>query len=185
MKNILIAVVVLIFPATIFAQRHSFYVDAGLSLARLYPGTSTTYNVNVARFIGLGAGFQGYDYHATIPNFQLIPTAYGEVRFTIRPHKKNQFFFTFDKGINFYKKTNERWRQNNLYCQVKDDNGSYTGIGFGYLRKGKGAWAHYWSLKLIANSYNVTTYNYITRENGEGRLGRATFVASFGFRVSQ
>lgn len=60
MKNALTALLVLVAPLSLSAQKHFVYTDAGLSLAYFDPGFSATYNYNLAKHIGLGAGVQGY-----------------------------------------------------------------------------------------------------------------------------
>ena len=183
MKYALIALLLVFSPVATFAQRNNLYVDAGISLARLYPGTSTTYNYNLARYLGLGIGFQAYDFHATMTNFQLVPAVYGEVRFNIRSKKRDKFFSFLDLGVDFYKHNGDYWREGNFYYKVRDDNGSYLGLGFGYLRRPKKpGWEHYFSLKLISNSYKVDAYNLTSGAQSTQGLGRATLVASFGFK---
>src|SRR6185437_9390914 len=165
MKYVLITWLAVFTSLAALAQKNNIYVDAGISLARFYPGTSTTYNYNITRYLGVGAGFQAYDFHATVTNFQLVPAAFGEVRFNIGSKKKNKFFAFLDIGANFYKHTNNSSRDGNTIYYVTDDNGTYTGLGFGYhFHSKKPVWAHYVSLKIISNSYKANEYNLISSQ---------------------
>lgn len=165
------------------AQKDVLFVDGGMSLARCLPGVSATYNYNVARFLGLGAGTQLYDYHATVTNFQFVPALYWDVRFTIRSRKKNQYFLFVDAGANIYKHSTEIWRDVSSMYSVKGDNGTYTGLGLGYFRRhtdrGRG---RYVTLKFISNSYKANEYNLASKEYSVVTLVRGTIVASFGYR---
>ncbi|MCW3124109.1 MAG: hypothetical protein JWQ38_3601 [Flavipsychrobacter sp.] len=194
MKYTLIALL-LVFNATgAFAQKvdsfHSgikmkdiFWADGGMSFARGIPGASITYNYNVTRFLGLGAGAQVYDFHATMTNYQPIPALFWDVRFNIRSRKKSQYFLFLDGGLDIYKHNDSYWVDGNNYYYVRDDNGSYYGTGIGYFRpQTNRGWGHYVSLKLIFNHYQANAFNTITREKSIEEMENGTLVVSFGFK---
>ena len=165
------------------AQRESFFGDAGMSLARLNPGASITYNYNLARYFGVGVGCQIYDFHATMTNFQFVPAVFWDIRFNIRARKKNHFFLFLDLGADIYKHNNNYWTSGNTTYYVRDDDGSYTGLGIGYFHtETKRGGGHYASLKLISNSYYAKGYNNVTNAESDERWGDATLVISFGFK---
>ena len=183
MKYALVALSILFTPMLTSAQKDNFFGDAGMSLARLYPGASITYNYNISRWFGVGAGAQAYDFHATMSNFQFVPAAFWDVRFNIRTRKKNQYFVFLDVGANIYKHNNDYWRDGDSYYSVRRDNGSYTGLGFGYFRpQAKPGRGRYVSLKMISNSYEANAYNTVSRERSVEGLGDQTFVISFGVK---
>ncbi len=93
MKYALIALLVTFDPILASAQKDIFWGDGGISLARFVPGASTTYNYNITRYFGLGAGAQVYDFHATRTNFQPVPALFWDLRFNIRSRKKKPIFF--------------------------------------------------------------------------------------------
>jgi len=183
MKKVLIALLVVINALDVAAQKDIFWVDGGMSGARLLPGASATYNYNVARFLGLGAGAQVYDFHATMANFQPVPAIFWDVRFSIRSRKKSQYLVFLDAGLNIYKRNNEAWYEGSKIYTVRDDNGSYGGLGIGYFRRqterGRG---HYVTLKTISNGYQANAYNRLNGLSSIERFGGGTIVASFGFK---
>ena len=131
----------------------------------------------------MGLGSQVYDFHATRTNFQFVPAVFWEVRFNIRPRKINQFFLFLDIGADIYNHNYEYWTDGNTEYRVRDDNGSYTGLGFGYFHsETKRGWGHYVSLKLISNHYDAVAYNTLTNVQSVEGWGDATLVISFGFK---
>ncbi len=183
MKYALVALLVAFNPAGTWAQKNVFFGDAGISLARFYPGASVTYNHNLARWFGVGAGAQAYDFHATRTNYQFIPALFGELRFNIRPRKKSQLFLFLDIGADFYKHNDYYWHQADMVYDVRKDDGIYTGLGIGYFRrKTKRGWGPYVSLKFISNSYNVDEYNIVSSKQNIAVWADATFVFSAGFK---
>jgi hypothetical protein len=124
-----------------------------------------------------------YDFHATRTNFQPVPALFWDLRFNICSGKKSQYFLFLDAGLNIYKRTNEQWIDGNNYYAVKEDNGSYTGLGIGYFRpQTTRGWGHYVSLKLISNTYRANAYNNATGEKSVGNWSDGTIVVSFGFK---
>ena len=182
-KYILALLIALLAPFVSPAQKNNAYVDGGMSLASLLPGASATYNYNVAKFLGLGAGLQAYDFHATMTNFQYVPGIFWDIRFNIRRQKDNQFFAFIDLGANLYKRNGDRWRQDSTVYYVLKDNGSYTGLGIAYFRRTKDiGQGHYFSLKLISNGYTARGFDITSSESKDKRWSDATLVVSFGFR---
>ncbi len=183
MKYAIVALLILFTPIAASAQKDVFWADGGMCLSQLLPGASATYNYNVGKHLGLGAGCQLYEFHVTEPEYQYVPALYWDVRFNMRLRKRTQYFVFLDLGINLYKQNGESWNSGDSYYYVQDDNGMYTGFGIGYFRpksiRGSG---HYVTLKLISNSYNADAYNYATRERGTERWGDQTVVVSFGFK---
>src|ERR1039457_7057464 len=102
MKYAIIALLVAFNPIGALAQKNNFFADAGIALSRFLPGASITYDYNLVKVVGVGIGVEGYDFHATMTTFQMIPTIFGELRFNIRPEKGNNFFAFFDVGVNIY-----------------------------------------------------------------------------------
>jgi hypothetical protein len=183
MKYALIALLVVINPFGASAQKDVFWGDGGMSLARGLPGASMTYNYNVIRFLGLGAGAQIYDFHATMTNFQPIPTIFWDLRFNIRSRKKSQYFVFLDAGLNIYKRNTDTWADGDNIDYVRYDNGSYTGLGIGYFqRQTNRGWGRYVTLKMISNSYHAYAFNKVSGESSDERWGDDTIVISFGFK---
>jgi hypothetical protein len=183
MKRALITLLAVFIYVEAFAQKDIFWADGGISLARGIPGASITYNYNVTRFLGLGAGAQLYDFHATRSNFQPVPALFWDLRFDLRSRKKSQYFLLLDAGLNVYKRSTRYWADGDSRYIVRNDNGSYIGMGIGYFRpQTSRGWGHYVSLKMISNSYQAYRYNNATGERTVEGLGDATLVASFGYR---
>lgn len=183
MKYLLIALLIIARPLHAPAQKNDLYADAGLSFARFIPGGSITYNHNLFPFMGLGLGFQGYDFHYTMVNFQFVPALYADLRFKIRPQKISQFIVFLDVGVNMYAHNTRTWRQGDVVYAVRNDNGIYTGPGIGYFLnltpEGGGI---YTTLKLLSNSYKTDAYNTVTKEKTIESWGDATLVYSIGFK---
>jgi len=183
MKYALLALLVLFNPMMTLAQKDIFWADGGMSLARLNAGASITYNYNLSRYFGLGAGAQVYDFHATMVNFQPVPALFWDLRFNIRSRQKSQYFLFLDAGLNIYKHNTEYWVDGLNQCTVRDDNGSYTGFGFGYFRSQTArGWGHYASLKMISNHYTADAISTVSGAQGTETWGDETFVISFGFK---
>ncbi|MBA3829534.1 MAG: hypothetical protein H0X33_11405 [Taibaiella sp.] len=183
MKRSLIVVIMMFYSCLASAQGSYIYGDAGISLARFKPGASVTFNYNVLRFLGFGIGFQAYDFHATMTNFQYVPAVYGELRLNIRPRKDNQFFAFMDIGANLYTHNDDLWQDRNFVYKVHSNNGTYGGLGIGYFRRlPKRSWGPYGSLKLISNSYKADSRDLTTSKQGTAGWGDATLVISAGFR---
>lgn len=165
-------------------QKNNVYEDIGISWSRLHPGMSLTYNYNVARWVGIGAGLHVYDFHAIAPSFQMVPALYGEMRFTIRPRTANQFFAFLDLGINLYAREDDSWMEGNIKYTVANDNGTYGGFGIGYAWGRDGSdFRYYVSLKTISNSYHANGYNLATGEQTTVGMGDNTLVTSFGLKL--
>lgn len=190
-KCTLFALLAALSPVGALAQKNNFFADAGISMSRFLPGASITYNFNPVKVLGIGVGVQGYDFHATMPSFQLIPTMFCELRFNIRPEKDHNFFAFFDYGLNLYHRSNDPWNDSNMVYTVKSDNGTYTGGGIAYawrLRKYDSWYLNendvrfYVSLKMISNSYNADGYNTVSHEKSTTGMSDATLVISFGVK---
>jgi hypothetical protein len=183
MRYTLIALAIVLNSVNASAQKDIFWADGGMSLARFLPGASMTYNYNVFRFLGLGAGVQLYDFHATMTNFQPVPALFWDLRFNIRSRKKNQYFLFMDAGLDIYRHNTEYWKDGNSVYAVRNDNGSYSGLGIGYFRpKTERGWGHYVSLKMISNHYSTNAYNFVTGEKSVSGWSGATLVVSFGYK---
>jgi len=191
MKCALVALLMTFNSIGALAQKNNFFADAGISMARFLPGASFTYNYNPVKVLGIGLGIQGYDFHATMPSFQMIPTIFGELRFNFRPEKDHNFFAFFDYGINLYQRSNDHWNDSNMVYTVKSDNGTYTGVGIAYGWRARRLDKRYFdendvrfyvSLKMISNSYNADAYDTVSHEKSTTEMGDATFVVSFGVK---
>jgi hypothetical protein len=184
MKYTLIALLTICNLTRISAQKHNLYTDAGISFSQFYPGLSATYNYKFARWIGVGAGCQAHAWFPTITNpHQYVPGVFGDLRLNIGPRKKNQFFAFMDLGINFYKHTNEDYRNETNVSSVSRDNGSYTGLGMGYFRQTteRGA-GFYTSVKIMSNGYEANRQDLVTGEQSVESASRGTLALSFGYR---
>ena len=191
MKCALVALLIAFNSIGALAQKTNLFADAGIALSRFIPGASLTYNYNPVKVVGAGIGIQGYDFHATMPTFQFIPTIFGELRFNIRPEKSHNFFVFFDYGVNLYQHSNDHWTDGNLVYAVKSDNGAYTGGGIAYGWRARSFDSRYFdendvrfyvSLKMISNGYSADAYNSVSHEENTTRMGDATFVTSFGVK---
>lgn len=183
MKYLLITLLAISHPLHTLAQKNDLYADIGISMSRLVPGPSVTYNHNFFPFLGLGIGVQGYDYHATQTNFQFIPTIYGDLRFKIRPQKISQFFLFLDVGINMYMHSTGNWGEGDMRYSVQNDNGLYIGPGIGYylnlMERGRGV---YTTLKIISNGYKADALNIVTNERSTRSFSGSTLVYAVGFK---
>jgi hypothetical protein len=166
------------------AQKHYLYTDGAISLAYFDPGFSATYNYNPIKYIGMGAGVQGYVFHPAITNHrQFTPAVFADVRFRIRPERISQYFALLDVGMNFYQHKNEVERKGNYLYSVPNDNGVYVGLGLGYfLRLTHRGWGPYTTVKLINNIYKSNEYNITTGEQRSFTPAGGTIVLSLGFR---
>lgn len=180
MKYVLIALVVLLCPIGASAQQHSIYADLGYT-----PGFSATYNYKLAKRLGAGAGLHVYSIHRTWEypvNF--TPGLYGNIRLNIRPEKKGQLFLMLDVGMNLYKQDKSYHRESTYLFNTPRNNGVYTGLAFGYLRRmTKRGGGPYVSLKPILNWHTLRRY-YITSEERDGPWLAASgnIVLCFGFK---
>lgn len=184
MRNILV-VILLQLPLLSSAQKNHIYADAGLSLAYGDPGFSATYNFNAVKWLGLGAGVQGYVFHpATTNERQFTPAVFGDIRFRIRSKKISQYFLLTDFGINFYQHNNAYTSAGgNYFYSVPKDNGTYFGLGVGYfLRLTPRGWGPYVTIKAINNFYKKNELNVITNEQRTLNATGGTLVVSLGFR---
>lgn len=184
MRYTLVALLMMCLSIGTSAQKHDVYADVGICGVRINLGVSATYNYKVLRWLGLGAGAHVYDFFPTVTHeHRYIPAVYGDIRFNIRPEKKNQFFAFLDIGVDFYKKSDFYIRSGDYIYYVPLRNGNYTGLGIGYARtvtqRGGGI---YTTLKIIDNGYSANTYNIVTGEKSTGNFDRGTIVLSFGFR---
>jgi hypothetical protein len=185
MKYTLPALLMIVFNTmAVSAQKHNLYVDAGVCGSRINLGLSATYNYKPVKWFGIGAGLQTYDFFPRLVDVhQYVPAVFGDLRFNIRPGKTDQFFLFLDLGIDFYKHTGLSDTSGTVIYTDIDDNGSYTGFGFGYFRALKNnSWGPYGSLKLISNGYNADAYNFATGERYVESGSRGTIVLSFGLR---
>ena len=180
----LIALLVLVKPLYTSAQKHYIYTDAGLSLAYMDPGFSATYNYNVAKHIGIGAGVQGYVFHPAVTNHRhFTPAIFADFRFRIRPERISQYFIIADLGMDFYKHNDDYAREGNYVYTVPKNNGIYFGLGFGYfLRLTHRGWGPYTTAKLINNFYRQDQLNLATGERKSLTSAGGTLVISLGFR---
>ncbi len=184
MKHALIALFVFINPLNISAQTHYLYADGGLSLAYFDPGFSATYNYNITRHIGIGAGAQLYAFHTTVtaPR-QFTPALFADFRFRIRPRHISQYFILADLGMDFYKHNNDYSRSGNYVYTAPNDNGVYFGLGIGYFhRYTRRGWGPYASLKMITDFHKETELHITTGDQKSQSVGRGTLVVSLGFR---
>jgi hypothetical protein len=184
MKYVLVALLALISTIKASAQKHNLYADGGLCLAYNDPGFSATYNYNFIKYIGIGAGVQGYAFHPAATNIRhFTPAVFADLRFRIRPEKISQYFAFVDVGYNFYKHNNDSLQEGNFIYSVPQDNGIYGGLGIGYfLRLTHRGWGPYATVKLISNNCKVDQRNILTNEKGSQHQTRSTLVISLGFR---
>lgn len=183
MKHALVALL-LLSPLITSAQKQNLYTDAGLSLAYMSPGLSATYDYNVSKHIGLGAGLQGYGFYSTFSTAkQFTPALFADFRFRIRPGHVSEYFILADLGMDFYKHNDDYRRSGeNVYTVVKD-NGVYFGLGLGYFHRTTArGWGWYTTLKLINNFYKVDELNTNTGAQRSLTLIEGTAVISAGFR---
>jgi hypothetical protein len=184
MKYLLIALLVLINPLATSAQKQYTYTDAALSLAYLDPGFSSTYNYNIVKHLGIGAGMQAYVFHPATTNPRTFtPAIFADVRFRIRPEHISQYFMLVDLGMDFYKHNDDYTRDGNYVYTVPKDNGVYFGLGIGYfLRLTYRGWGAYTTLKLINNIYTKDQLSIATGDQRSLTSAGGTFVMSLGFR---
>ncbi len=184
MRYVIIALLVLFSGFSTLAQKHNVFADGALSLAYLDPGFSVTYNYNLIKYIGVGVGTQGYVFHPAKTSFRkFTPAVFADFRFRIRPEKISQYYFFTDLGVDFYKHSNEIYREGYYEYTVPKDNGIYLGLGTGYfLRLTNNGWGAYFTIKLINNIYQLDRYNLRTREQQSKNVAGGTAVISLGFR---
>lgn len=188
MKHFFIVLLLMLYSFSMFAQKHNLYADAGLSLYGPRLGFSITYNYKIKQWLALGGGVQGYKFHPTeayvmYERLQFIPAIFADVHFYFRPDGKNQFFSFLDLGIDFYSRSDSGfWRKAVIY-NAPNNNGFYTGPGFGYFRNmtkhGAGPYA---TIKMLFNWYKVDGYHTILKEHGGGAMGSGTIAVSLGFK---
>ncbi len=183
MKKALLVLSLVCNVAITHAQKHHLYADAGISLSQFMPGASVTYNFNFVPYTSIGIGAQAFGYFPTVTNgHTLVPAVYGDVRFNIRPKKRNQFFVLLDVGMNFYKHNKSGHVENYWAYYVDKDNGVYSSLGIGYLHKFAKRGAIYTTLKTVTNHYQERAWNIFTGEQRSGGASRGTLAVSFGFR---
>ena len=165
-------------------SKHMVYADIGITGARILPGISATYNYNFVPWLGLGIGAHAYDFFPTIAHgHQYVPAVYGDVHFIIRPKKRGQVLAFLDIGHDFYKKSDRYVRYEDEIYYVPLKNGTYTGLGLGYLRTlKKRGWGLYTTLKIISNGYPVNKFDIIKQEKYVSRYARGNMALSFGIR---
>ncbi len=184
MKQALITILIAWYSLHANAQKHNVFTDIGISFSRLYPGSSATYSYKPLRFLGVGVGFQAIPFYPTITNpHQYVPAIYGDIRFTIMPRKKNQFFALMNIGINLYRHSHSAFHQGNYDFTVINNCGNYTSFGVGYFYSlTKHMSGPYFSLKTIMNSYKVKAYNFVTQEQNIENWSSNTAIISLGYR---
>ena len=182
MKHILLALFILF--STVFAhaqeRKHRVYADVGYA-----PGFSVTYNYHAAKRIGLGAGIQAYRmYHGLDNEKKFTPGIYADMRLNIRPEKKGQFLLFLDLGVNLYKQEKTYYRDSISINNIPRNNGFYTGLGFGYLRRiNERGNALYITLKPMMNWHTIQRYYITTDEkNGPWIALNGNFALSIGFK---
>ena len=181
MKHTLLTLFILF--STVFAQaqerKHRVYADVGYPL-----GLSVTYNYRLAKHWGAGAGFQGYRVYKIFEQERtILPGVYGDIRFNFRPEKRGQFMLFLDMGINLYRQDKSYYRDSVSVYNIPRNNGLYTGLGMGYLRRiNERGNALYFSIKPILNWVTVQRY-FITEDERSGVwVGAKVNVAlSIGF----
>lgn len=184
MKYALIVLLTLAIPLAALAQKSNVYADAGISFDGPSPGASATYNYSLARRFGLGAGVQGYDFYSILPDSHIFtPAVFADIRFNPRREKKHSFFYFLDLGADFYRHSDVFRRSGNIIYNVPNNNGIYTGLGFGYFRQViKGGHGVYISLKIISNSYKISEYSMVTGRLYNSVALDATLALSIGFK---
>ena len=184
MKYALVALLLAFGTLRTSAQKHYLYTDGGLSLAYFDPGVSATYNYNPIKYIGIGAGFQGYVFHpvSTNPRY-FTPAIFADVRFRIRPERISQYFIIVDLGMNFYKHNNDSLLDGGYIYTVPKDNGVYVGLAIGYfLRLTYRGWGPYVTVKLINNIYKRNEFEIATNQPSSINADGGTLILSLGFR---
>lgn len=182
MKHTLLALFILF--SSVFAQaqeqKHRVYADVGY-----VPGFSVTYNYQLSKRIAMGAGVQSYKLYSGLDKeAKYKPCVYADMRLVMRPEKKSQFLLFFDVGINIYKQDKTFMRDDVSVYNIPRNNGFYTGLGFGYLRRiNKQGNALYITLKPMMNWHAIQRY-YITtdEQNGPMIALNGQFPLSIGFK---
>lgn len=180
MKYLFFAILMVLNPVWTKAQKHHVYADVGYT-----PGFSVTYNYNLAKRFGAGAGFQAYNINRTDASARkFTPTLYGDIRLNIRPEKNNQFFSFLDLGINIYKQDRSYSRDSTMIAHYSHNNGFNLGIGAGYLRRmTKRGGGLFVSLKATSNFHMLYGYSIIAEEENIGLLAAdIAIVISLGFK---
>jgi len=184
MKYTLIALLILINPISSSAQKSYLYADGGLSLAYFDPGFSATWNYNIIKYIGIGAGAQAYVFHPALTNpRQFTPAIFADIRFRIRPERISQYFILTDIGLDIYNHNDNYSRDGNYVYTVPKNNGVYFGLGIGYfLRLTYRGWGPYATMKIINNIYGKDQLDLNTGMHKTLTTGGGTIVLSLGFR---
>ncbi len=164
-------------------QEHNVYADVAIPWGTY--GFSVAYNYRFAKWFGIGAGVEGYNFYPTITNATtFVPAVAADMRFYIRSLKKNQFFSFIDLGKDFYTHTNLYLRSGNMIYHVPNNNGFYSGFGLGYFRRvTPSGWGPYISLKMMMNWYNASTYDFVDKQyySGGGHV-EGIGAISLGFK---
>lgn len=191
MKYTLIALFVLCQSIEASAQRKNRKEELPVSVHHVYadigsfPGLSLTYNYKFARRWRWGGGIQGYLSNPPYDTSdRFIPTIYGDIRFIMRPEKKNQFFSFLNLGIDFYKRDKQYYRDSISVYHFSHNNGFYTALGFGYFRRmTKRGGGLYVSLKLAFDFSTVKRYSIISEKyDGPYIYGGGDPILSLGFK---
>jgi len=184
MRYALIVLLILINPLCTSAQKNYLYTDGGLSLAYFNPGFSATWNYNLIKYIGIGAGAQAYVFHPAITNpRQFTPAFFADIRFRIRPGHISQYFILTDLGLDIYNHNDNYSRSGNYVYTVPKNNGVYFGLGLGYfLRLTERGWGTYATMKIINNIYSDDQLDLNTGDHKKLTSTGGTLVLSLGFR---
>lgn len=184
MKRLIVGLFAALSTLAASAQKHNLFADGGICFSRINPGLSATYNYKPLKFLGVGAGIQAYDFFPTITNgHQYIPALFADLRLTVFPGKKNQVFFFYNLGIDFYKHTNTFYADETVIYNVPRDNGTYTGVGIGYFhRTTPRGGGFYISVKTVSNGYMTNAYDLVAKEQYEEKWSRGSLVLAGGFK---
>lgn len=164
------------------AQRHHLFADVGLALDGDHGGLSLTYNYKLKKRLGIGGGFQGYNYTATdAAQERFVSTIFEDTRLYF-PKKKHISSLFLDLGINLYNAP-DPYIANHKIIETPHKNGFYTGLGYAYLRsitkRGNGPYA---SLKIISNTYKSSWHELASTVRHDGIISVGTLAISIGYK---
>ena len=162
------------------AQQHSIYADIGFPV-----GFSATYNYQLTKNLGAGAGIQGQRFYLPYSNnSSFIPAIYADLHVTAWATRKNRFITYLNLGMNIHKQDQSYHRDSTTVFNIPHNNGFYTGFGLGYFRRitkrGGGA---YIALKLVLNWHNLKEYSIVADSEDRSIIAASgTPLLAIGFK---
>lgn len=159
---------------------HHVYADMGTKST-----ISLTYNYNVSRHWGWGAGVQrGKWDNGYAINQHYISSIFADMHFSMRPKKNNQFFSNLDFGMDLYKHDKRYYLDSVILYDFSGKSSLYTALGFGYMRRiTKRGGGIYVSLRFVFDMYKVNIYSYIADDkNTTTKWANGNGILSIGFK---